>query len=251
MKNTRHNLKKQMLFTGCAALLLFLVGASAHAVVLESGIPGVGVGGAQGAPLPDLATYINYLYIFVLSFVGIAGFISLVIWGTVWVASAVVDKKARAMEGIKNTLIGIGIALTAFIMLYTINPDLVIINIPKIETMPSNVFTCSKHPSDACPALAGCFVNAAGKCDLKSTSTGACLTDKITWAPGGYNLLNNNLAGDQCYDKCNLEANTLAACNALPTTTAFIVGKMCGALWVQTTIWTGNCTLDTYNAKAF
>lgn len=111
------------------AVFLF-IGAPAHAIVLESGIPGVGGSGAQGAPIPDLPTYINYLYIFVLGFVGIAGFISLVIWGTVWVGSAVVDKKAMAMEGIKNTLTGIGIALTAFIMLYTINPDLTLIKDP-------------------------------------------------------------------------------------------------------------------------
>lgn len=131
MKNTRHNLKKQILFMGFfVALFLFLAGVPAHAVVLESGIPGVGTGGAQGQTLPSLPEYINYLYIFVLSFVGIAGFISLVIWGTVWVGSAVVDKKTRAIEGIKSTLIGIGIALTAFILLYTINPDLTVIKMP-------------------------------------------------------------------------------------------------------------------------
>lgn len=127
------------------ATLLFSGMAAHAAVVLESGIPGVGEEGRQGAELPGLTTYINYLYIFVLSFVGIAGFISLVIWGTVWVGSVVVDKKARAMEGIKNTLIGIGIALTAFIILYTINPDLTVIKepvAPKLEL--AGISQCTK-----------------------------------------------------------------------------------------------------------
>lgn len=134
MKGPYHNLKKRLLFIGVfLALPLFLVGASAHTVELESGIPGVSAGGAQGATIPDLPTYINYLYIFVLGFVGIAGFISLVVWGTVWIASAVIDKKALALEKIKSTLTGIAIALTAFIMLYTINPDLTVIRVPTID----------------------------------------------------------------------------------------------------------------------
>lgn len=125
-------------------MAVFLVATSAHAaVVLESGIPGVGAGGAQGATIPDLPTYINYLYIFVLGFVGIAGFISLVVWGTVWIASAVIDKKALALEKIKSTLTGIAIALTAFIMLYTINPDLTVIRVPTIGPI---TFPTTKTP---------------------------------------------------------------------------------------------------------
>lgn len=128
--------KKHRVFIGLFMITaMFFIGASSHAVVLESGIPGVGEGGAQGAKAPNLPTYINYLYIFVLGFVGIAGFISLVIWGTVWVGSAVVDKKAMAMDGIKNALTGIGIAFTAFIMLYTINPDLTIIKMPQADKL--------------------------------------------------------------------------------------------------------------------
>lgn len=128
--------KKHRVFIGISVLTVALfVGASAQAVVLESGIPGVGEGGAQGAEIPDLPTYVNYLYIFVLGIVGIAGFISLIVWGTVWVGSAVVDNKTRAMEGIKNTLTGIGIALTAFIMLYTINPDLTILKTPTADKL--------------------------------------------------------------------------------------------------------------------
>ena len=55
----------------------------------------------------------------------------LVIGGTVWVGSAVVDKNKHGDGRYKNTLIGIGIALTAYIMLYTINPDLTIIKVPE------------------------------------------------------------------------------------------------------------------------
>lgn len=227
--------------------VVFFIATSAHAVVLESGIPGVGEGGRQGAKLPGLATYINYLYIFVLSFVGIAGFISLVIWGTTWVASAVVDKKARALEGIKNTLIGIGIALTAFIMLRTINPDLTVIKMPKVVKIEglSSGFDCSKYSAQTCPSLS-CHVTSSGCKKL----TGACLTDRSAPVMSWLGVMKNT-ASDLCYDNCNIYAETEESCKEAGPTSAFLVGKMCGELWVQATVWTGNCTLNTYNANAF
>lgn len=108
--------------------------ATAYAsTTLESGIPG-NAATVKGQPIPsNPAQYIKYLYLFVMGFIGIAGFVTLVIWGTVWTASGVIDKKAAAMEGIKNTLMGIGIALTAYLLLSTINPDLTIISFPNLE----------------------------------------------------------------------------------------------------------------------
>lgn len=117
-----------------AGLLFFFLIPTTHAVVFESGIPGVGPEGAQGAPLPtSIAKYVSFLYIFVLGMVGIAGFVSLVIWGTVWVATGIVDKKAMALESIKNTFIGIGVALTAYILLSIINPNLTVLKISPLR----------------------------------------------------------------------------------------------------------------------
>lgn len=170
MKRSRHhNLswKFPLLFL-CLALFSAAVIPSAHAVVFESGIPGVGIEGAAGADLPSLAKYVSFLYIFVLGMVGIAAFVSLVVWGTVWTATGIVDKKAMALESIKNTFIGIGIALTAYIVLNTINPALVSISAqpPKSTdtTISSGVasncgaLTKKRTATDqiACQATAGC-----------------------------------------------------------------------------------------------
>lgn len=236
--------------------VVFFIAASAHAVVLESGIPGVGEGGRQGATtLPGLATYINYLYIFVLSFVGIAGFISIVVWGTVWVSSAVVDQKTRALEGIKNTLIGIGIALTAFIMLTTINPDLTVIKIPRVDPpKKATLLNCSQYSSVTCPATQGCLNTAVGcinNPNPASSTKGACLTDKVVWEHSTDKALGKNPPGSNCYDKCNSSADTLSACNASASTTVFIVGRLCNDSWWKATVWTGNCTIDNWNADAF
>lgn len=251
-------LKKYVLPVSVVVVMATLLfpGVAAHAaVVLESGIPGVGEGGRQGAELPGLATYINYLYIFVLSFVGIAGFISIVVWGTVWVSSAVADQKTRALEGIKNTLIGIGIALTAFIMLTTINPDLTVIKIPKIEPLKkATVFNCQQYSAVTCPISQNCINTTAGCINNPNSSTsvkGACLMNKVVWEKGGWNVFNKNLASDNCYNNCNMYAETQPSCSASASTTAFIVGKTCGELYVQSTVWSGNCSINTYNANAF
>lgn len=162
--------KTRKLLTILSCLALFCVAASAHAVVFESGIPGVGVEGAAGAPLPSLPRYINFLYVFVLGMVGIAAFVSLVVWGTVWVATGIVDKKALALESIKNTFIGIGIALTAYIILNTINPDFITFsNLTLKKTVDTSVgsigATCAKMVPGkeasaanitACNEIAGC-----------------------------------------------------------------------------------------------
>src|SRR3989344_2411160 len=188
------NLKKHCLYAGIVAFVIaiLLFSTQARAVVLESGIPGVGAGGAQGQILPDLPTYINYLYIFVLSFVGIAGFVSLVIWGTVWVGSAVVDQKTRALEGIKNTLTGIAIALTAFIMLYTINPDLTIIKVPTIGgpvvLPPAQLKLIMQQRPRSVPDGLRCFSNnhcfVGSECSGVGSSSGICFRSSASLSSG-------------------------------------------------------------------
>src|SRR3989338_5928217 len=113
-------------------LIALAVAGTVHAATtLEVGIPGTDA--LPGSAAPSVPMYIKYLYYFVLGLVGIAGFSSLVFWGAVWAGSGIVDKKAQAIAGIKNTLTGIGIALTAFILLNTINPDLIVIKTPNVS----------------------------------------------------------------------------------------------------------------------
>src|SRR3990167_6025054 len=112
-------------------LIALAVAGTVHAATtLEVGIPGTDA--LPGSAAPSVPMYIKYLYYFVLGLVGIAGFSSLVFWGAVWAGSGIVDKKAQAIAGIKNTLTGIGIALTAYIFLNTINPDLIVIKTPNV-----------------------------------------------------------------------------------------------------------------------
>ena len=176
-----------------------------------------------------------------LGFIGIAGLLSLVIWGTVRVGSAVVDKKTMAMEGIKNTLIGIGIALTAYIMLYTINPDLTIIKVPEAAPLDvtSQTNTCYNYSASACPTSSGCELASSSTgeyyCMKKGDSVnGCCLWEQFT----------GDFAGN--YKNCVEEAATgekatYASCAAAPYKGVFYPGRKCA----EKKLYKDNWVLDT------
>jgi len=111
-------------------VIIIMPALSLAAVTLESGIPGVKNPGDTASYTPD--AYINLVYKFVLGFVGIAGFLSLVWYGVVWISSGIADRKNEALDGIKNTLIGIGLAFTSYLILYAINPQLTVLRTPDV-----------------------------------------------------------------------------------------------------------------------
>ncbi len=175
-------------------LALIVTGAAYAATTLEVGIPGQI---NPGSDLPSVPVYIKYLYLFVLGFVGIAGFASIAVWGAVWAGSGVVDKKAAALDGIKNALYGIGIALTAFIILNTINPDLTVIkapsvapvNIPKYQTSTgSGVWLCPNDSkqgyklveSTHCPNIVATCSSGQATCWIKDEILSAIQTNTQT-----------------------------------------------------------------------
>ena len=126
----------------------------AFAAVLEVGIPGQ-EGAAPGATLPTLEQYMRYIYFFMLGTVGIAAFISLVWYGVMWIYSGIVEKKSEALEGIKNTFIGLGLAFGAYIILYTINPDIVSLRAPKPLPSPeaTQIKEGAKMPAGTTPII--------------------------------------------------------------------------------------------------
>ncbi len=104
----------------------------------EVGIPGQA---NEGGELVSPDKYITFIYNFMIGLVGIAGFISLVWYGVVWIYSGISEKKAEAMEGIKNTLIGIGLALGSYVLLYTINPNFLSLDLPKVKKVETTNFS--------------------------------------------------------------------------------------------------------------
>ena len=81
------------------------------------------VGGVT--PTGELTDYIRYIYLFGLSLVGIAALGTLVYGGFMYMLSGTVTSKDEAKKYIWGAISGLVLALAAYLILNTINPDLV------------------------------------------------------------------------------------------------------------------------------
>lgn len=99
---------------------------------LEVGLPGQ-LEASKGTS-PSLMTYIRSIYLFALGAVGVAALGALVIGGFIYMFSDLIDTKSEAKKYIWGAIWGIILALAAYLILYTINPDLVNLRGPNLET---------------------------------------------------------------------------------------------------------------------
>jgi len=89
---------------------------------IQVAIPGTPA--TAGAEM-GLISYVQQIYIFALSLVGVAALVSLVIAGFRYMLSDTIDSKDAAKKMIWSALSGLILALAAYLILHTINPDLV------------------------------------------------------------------------------------------------------------------------------
>lgn len=126
---------KKIIFLTLIFFLLFTFVSVAKAdYTLEIDYPTIG--GQQ--PGNTLTSYIRYIYLFALSIVGIAAFATLVYGGFRYMLSAGnVGSADEAKRIIKGAIFGLILALSAYLILYTINPDLIRLgepDLPEIDT---------------------------------------------------------------------------------------------------------------------
>ena len=117
-------LKSKKLFVILSFIIccsLFVVLASQAAYEIEVSLPG---GAAAGTEV-TLIEYIRYIYLFGLGLVGIAALGGLVYGGFVYMLSGTVTSKDEAKKWIWGAISGLILALAAYLILNTINPDLV------------------------------------------------------------------------------------------------------------------------------
>jgi hypothetical protein len=125
---------------GFAAAGIFLIGT--HTVLGAGFTPMVGIPGVSTSGAADLPTYINQIYILTISIGALFGVIKISFAGVKYSMSDVVTSKESAKEDIKGVLLGLAILLLPFVVLNTINPDLikldVLKNAPKINMTTGN-----------------------------------------------------------------------------------------------------------------
>ena len=77
------------------------------------------------SPTSELTGYIRYIYLFGLGLVGIAALGALVYGGFNYMLSGTITSKEEAKKWIWGAIAGLALALAAYLILNTINPDLV------------------------------------------------------------------------------------------------------------------------------
>lgn len=104
--------------------------AATAQVRLETGLPNV----PRELPAQDtLPTYIKYLFIFGLSLITILALTQMIIGGTMYILAAGNSSLvAEAKDTIFQALLGLAILLVSYLLLSTINPDLVNLKNPDL-----------------------------------------------------------------------------------------------------------------------
>jgi len=135
------NKQKTVFFTGVmCAVLIFTLAAQGNAAEynLLAPLPG-GSAAIEDSP-EGFVNYLSQLFWFLLSAAAILALVMLVVGGVQYIGSAgntsvLGDAKSRII----NALLGLVLALAAWLILYTINPDLVDFSlvIPPINTAPT------------------------------------------------------------------------------------------------------------------
>lgn len=89
----------------------------------------------------DLGDYIAAVYTYAVSVAGIFAIVMMMIGGFQWMTARDNPQIAQdAKERISNALIGLAITLFAFIVLNTVNPDIVLLRLPKVEVIKRSEF---------------------------------------------------------------------------------------------------------------
>lgn len=112
-------------------------------------IPGV------GDPSLDLSGYINVLYALSISVAALLAVIKIVIAGVKYMLTDIVTSKQDAKSDIRGALIGLLIVAGAFLILFTINPQLTNINLGLRETAGVSQPNPEEEPGLDCPAGQG------------------------------------------------------------------------------------------------
>lgn len=140
-----------------------------------------------GAPSPgsSIANYINYLFVFALALSGFLALGMMTLGGLQYVlAAGNVSKVEEAKNKITQALIGLGVILVSFLLLRTINPDLVKLKNPDLS--PPSIRTAQFNaPSGGVPSQNRQQIPGIGPANIPTINTGESCKSGETM-PGGY-----------------------------------------------------------------
>ena len=184
-----HSFSSRILFAPLS-LLAFLLPTLAFA---QTGAPAACAPGTYRLIAPvgglteclTLMQYLNGVFLIVIGIAGVLAVVMIVVCGIRMMMSGSVSGKAEAKGCITNALFGLLIAIGAWAILYTINPEL-LKNDQTLVALPENVtgtgggpravagYTFRWSPTSGCPAVPGSFATVVPPSNCPAGGTGTC-----------------------------------------------------------------------------
>jgi len=158
---------------------------------LETALPPIA---GQPSPSEGLPQYINYLFIFGLSLVAFLALTQMMIGGLTYIlAAGNVAKVEDAKDTIKQALIGLGLLLVSYLLLNTINPDLVNLRNPNLTPTQFQRTTCVEWNAEG---LQACMDQ--GGTSWEDCQKAACIKEATPENPYTSGPTSNTEAGKPC-----------------------------------------------------
>lgn len=164
--------KIAILFSIFALLVIFGMAGFVNAVGYEIPFPSAVEEAAAGE---GIAGYVNRLYIYALGLVGLTALGAIIFGGILYTTSAGNPSlQGDAKKRITSALIGLGILLTSYLILYTINPDLVNLRNPSIAAN-YTIKAPELGVTRACEGATDCGTGYRCEGYIQNVSKGACI----------------------------------------------------------------------------
>lgn len=202
-------MKKIGIFIIFATLLLPTVVALAQETDLSytvlAPLPGVGEGDGK----TTLETYIPAIFKLAIGLSAVAAVLMIVLGGFQYISSDALMKKSEGRERIKNAVFGLVLVISAWLILNTINPNLLNINL-NIESISTT-------------AVSGGSLTPGGTVINLNTQDQLLTHDqaKVALATSGFTIISSGSCSDQQNKNCtsldNIHSDTVAGLIALKT----------------------------------
>lgn len=184
-------------------------------IAIEQPLPPV-----PGTQITGLDTYIKYVYQIALGVVGLMALIVLIIGGVMYMTAAGnASQMSEAKDRIQNAILGLIMALAAYLILYTINPDLVRLKPVQLSypSMPKVILSCENNickaktitPQDITPDTQSTCGEVGTECPPSCKIISASLEPDIVKAPANAESVTETVKGiiklrGKCEDNINL-----------------------------------------------
>lgn len=107
--------------------------------------------GLEGTQVRNLGQYIQVIYVWAVRIAAVLAVVVIMVGGLLWLTSGGAERLGKAKELIGNAVIGLLITVGSYLILQTINPDLVRLSLPRtmmLRPIFAGAKFCSQVPED-------------------------------------------------------------------------------------------------------